>query len=170
MTLVLSHLFLWFAIGATSLRHIVFQISKLDVHLGLMDHIIPSQGLGVLQLCKAYGEEREPPLLLECDVFERQYLMPWETGTYLYQPCVGYYMPIQHIFLLAISYTMLDVIKANPKLVLTLLVKRYPLNPLHVGAWEPCLLVLTLTFYKVSVLACITEHFLAELGGNLAMC
>lgn len=92
-----------------------FHISKLDVHLGLMDHIIPSHGLGVLQLCKAYEEEREPPLLLERGVFERQYLMLWEIDTSLYQSCVGYYKPIRHILLLAIIYTMLDVIKANPK-------------------------------------------------------
>ena len=34
----------------------------------------------------------------------------------------------------------------------------------------PCLPVPTLALHKVHVLACIAQHLLAELGGNLAMC
>ena len=34
----------------------------------------------------------------------------------------------------------------------------------------PCLPILTLTLFKVPVLACITQHILVELGGNLLMC
>ena len=53
----------------------------------------------------------------------------------------------------------------------TLLVEWYSFfNPLYVGARVPCLQVPTLALHKILVLACIAQHILAELGGNLAIC
>ena len=62
-----------------------------------------------------------PLLQLKLGFLERQYLFPWEIGTYFYQPCVWYYMPVQLIVILATTYTTLVVIMAKHKLVLHIL-------------------------------------------------
>ena len=53
----------------------------------------------------------------------------------------------------------------------TLLVERNSFfNHVYVGAGVPCLPVPTLALHKIPVLACIAQHLLAELAGNLAIC
>lgn len=47
--------------GAPRLQHIVLQTWKLDGHPSLVAHGSLSEGLGALQLWKAYGKERELP-------------------------------------------------------------------------------------------------------------
>jgi hypothetical protein len=59
----------------------------------------------------------------------------------------------------------------NQNLYSTLLVERYSFfNPLYVGAGVPCLPVPILELHKVYVLACITQHLLAELAGIRTIC
>lgn len=55
---------------------------------------------------------------LEPNVFDRKHLLLREIDAYLHWLCVGYYRLVQHICLLLVNYTMLDVIKAKPQLVL----------------------------------------------------
>ena len=42
--------------------------------------------------------------------------------------------------------------------------------PLYIGAGMLCVLVPTLAMHKTLVWACIAQHLLVELGGNLTMC
>lgn len=44
------------------------------------------------------------------------------------------------------------------------------LHTLVAWAWVPCLLAPTLILHKVPILACIAQHLLTKLCGNLAMC
>lgn len=45
-----------------------------------------------------------PLLQLEFGVLQCQHLVPQEIGVYLHKPRFGYYMPIQHIFLLLLPF------------------------------------------------------------------
>ena len=67
---------------------------------------------------------------------------------------------------------MFDVIRAKPKLVLYIVGGAvFILQSFVHGSWcVPCLLDPTLALHKVHVLACIAQHLLAELAGNLAIC
>ena len=60
--------------------------------------------------------------------------------------------------------------RQNQNSYFTLLVEGYSFNPLYVGAEVPCFLVLILALQRAPVLACMAQHLLVELGGNLAMC
>ena len=64
---------------------------------------------------------------------------------------------------------MLNVVRKKSKLIVHIIGGAF-FNPLYVEAGVSCLLVSTLALYKVHVLACNTQHLLAEFGGNLAMC
>ena len=58
----------------------------------------------------------------------------------------------------------------NQNLYSTLLMEQYFFNLSYVGTGVPCLLVPTFVLHKVSVLRCMAQHLLVELGGNFAMC
>ena len=59
----------------------------------------------------------------------------------------------------------------NQNLYFILLVERYSFfNPLYVGVGMPFLPFLTLALHKVPILACIAQHLLAKLDGNIVIC
>ena len=76
---------------------------------------------------------------------------------------------ITHSFLLSLTqYLMLSWQNQTPRS--TLLVKGNFFVSLSVEAEVPCLPTPTLTYHNFHVMACIAQHLLAKLGGNLTMC
>ena len=143
------------------------QTWKLDGHPDLLAHENPSEGLGASQLLKAYGEERASlcynwnPTSSSANTSCLKRLVPIFTG----HICWELQASLAHIF----SYSHLHNVWCHQGKTKTLTPHCW-WSGIPSSILCTCLPVLTLALHKVHVLACIAQHLLAKLAGNLVIC
>ena len=121
------------------------------------------KGLRASHMWKTYDEVREPPIATNgTSIFEHQYLLPWEIGTYFHQHVLGTtYESSTNFFLVSLTRHFMSLWQ-NQNSYSTLLVEWYFFfNFAYVGAEVPCLPILTL---DVTQNPCIGLHHPTSLG------
>ena len=167
---MLSHLILCVAIGGARLWYTVFPNLEVGWTSEFSGAQKPIQAIGSVVIVESlrqgernylYCNWNQTSLSANTSCFKR--LVPIFTGHVLGTTCQS------NTYFFAIIYTTFDVVKEKSKLALHIVGGAF-FNPLYVGTKLPWFVDPTLALQKAPILACMAQHHLVELGGNLAMC